>query len=497
MTKSNRSSNPSLLVSLLPVSILIILLIGSVIIFKDNATSGASQVALMLGGFFAAVIAFLHGSHWDDMEKQILHSIGIVAQAILILILVGSLIGTWILAGVVPSLIVWGLEILSPKIFLFAASIISAIISLATGSSWSTVGTMGLALIGIGNTLGIHPGLSAGAIISGAYFGDKMSPFSETTNLASSMVKTDLFVHIKHMTYTTIPGMIIALTLYLIIGFTQDIQSYDPTKINNVISIIKQNFNISFWMLVPILILFGLIIKKMSAIPALIIGSITGGIFAIIFQPEAIATFSKGTPDASYFFTSIKAVFQASANGYISHTGIEEVDSLLTRGGMASMLNTVWIILMAMFFSGVMEGSRMLQTIATAILKIARKTGSLIASTIATALFMNILAADQYLSIVITGRMYDEAYAKRNLRPKNLSRVLEDSGTLTSPLIPWNTCGAFMSSTLGVPTLEYLPYTFLNLINPIISVIYGYTGFTIEYFKKDEKTEEDSPGLDL
>lgn len=485
MKNSENPINPPLVISVIPVFILIIFLIGSVIIFKDNATSGPSQVALMLGGFFAAVIAFFYGSRWEDMEKQILASIGIVAQAILILILVGSLIGTWILAGVVPTLIVWGLKILSPEIFLFAASVISAIISLATGSSWSTVGTMGLALIGIGNTLGIHPGLSAGAIISGAYFGDKMSPFSETTNLSSSMVKTDLFVHIKHMLYTTGPGMIIALILYLIIGFSQDVQSYHPEKINNVIKVIESNFNISFWMIIPIVILFGLIVKKVSAIPALIIGSITGGIFAIIFQPDAIMAFSDNA-DSVYFLKSVKAVFSASANGYISKTGVESVDALLTRGGMASMLNTVWIILMAMFFSGVMEGSRMLQSIAAAILKLAQKTGSLIASTIATALFMNILAADQYLSIVITGRMYDDAYAKRNLKPKNLSRVLEDSGTLTSPLIPWNTCGAFMSSTLGVPTLEYLPYTFLNLINPVISLIYGYTGFTIEYYKKDK-----------
>ncbi len=484
----NKVKDPSLFVSVIPILFLIVLLIGSVLVFKDSATSGPSQVALMLGGFFAAALAFLKGTKWADMERQILHSIGIVAQAILILILVGSLIGTWILAGVVPSLIVWGLEILSPKIFLFASAVITAIISMATGSSWSTAGTMGLALIGIGNTMGIHPGISAGAIISGAYFGDKMSPFSETTNLASSMVRTDLFVHIRHMVYTTGPAMTIALVLYLIIGFTLDVKGYDPSKIELVVASIRNNFNVSLWMILPIVILFGLIAMKISAIPALIIGTITGGIFAVIFQPDAIMAFSGKETGYHYLFLSIKAVFQVSANGYIGHTGLKEVDDLLTRGGMASMLNTVWIILMAMFFSGIMEGSRMLHTLANSILKLAKSTGSLVLSTILTAIFMNVLAADQYLSIVITGRMYDEAYRQRNLKPRNLSRTLEDAGTLTSPLVPWNTCGAFMSSTLGVPTIEYLPYAFLNIINPVISVIYGYTGFTIHYFQ-DELAE--------
>ncbi len=477
---------PSLIESIVPVLMLIIFLIGSVFIFGDDATSGPSQVALMAAGAIAAIFAMIQGTTWQELEHSILKSIGYVTQTFLILILVGSLIGTWILGGIVPTLVVWGLKILSPEIFLSATAIISALVALATGSSWSTAGTIGIALMGIGMTMGIHPGMSAGAVISGAYFGDKMSPFSETTNLAASMVGTDLFVHIKHMLYTTVPGMIISLLLFTFIGFFLDTSGFNPQKIDKVISAINGKFDTSLYMLIPMLILFFMVSKKAPAIPALLVGSIMGIIMAILFQDNVVTKFAK-SPDYSYLFASIKSGLKVSAMGYVSKTGVAEVDNLLSRGGMLSMLPTIWLIMSAMFFSGIMEGSGMLQRIAVAILSVVKGTGNLIFATIGTTFFMNFTTSDQYMSIVISGRMYQAAYKKEGLHPKNLSRVLEDGGTLTSPLIPWNTCGAFMAATLGVATITYLPFAFLNLINPIISIFYGYTGITITPLDKDDQ----------
>lgn len=476
-----------------PVLCLIILLVGSVWIFGDDATGGPSQVALMLAGFIAAGFALASGSTWSGLERQILLSTGYVTQAILILLLVGGLIGTWILGGIVPTLIVWGLRLLSPEFFLAAAVVISALVSLATGSSWSTAGTLGLALIGIGNTMQIDPAMSAGAVISGAYFGDKMSPFSETTNLASSMVGVDLFVHIRHMLYTTVPGIVITILIFFVIGIVGDTASgYDPGRIEAVISGIHVIFDTSPVMLLPPLILFVLVARRMPAIPALMAGMLLGILFAILFQPAAIEAFSKsGASGAAISFLeqATRAAGHAAATGYVAQTGVEEVDALLSRGGMSSMLTTIWLILSAMFFSGIMEGSGFLQRIAAGILHFARGSGNLIAASLGTSFFLNFTASDQYLSLVVTGRMYKDAFTREGLEHKNLSRALEDSGTLTSALVPWNTCGAFMASTLGVSTLAYLPYAFLNWMVPLISLAYGYIGYSITRTTRSEAAD--------
>ena len=468
-----------------PVLCLIALLISSVTLFGDDATGGPSQVALMLAGFIAAGFALLSGARWSELEHQVLRSTGYVTQAILILLLVGGLIGTWILGGIVPTLIVWGLRMLSPEVFLAAATIISALVSLATGSSWSTAGTLGLALIGIGDTMQIDRAMSAGAVISGAYFGDKMSPFSETTNLASSMVGVDLFAHIRHMLYTTVPGISITVLIFLGIGFFGDATTgYNPERIDSVIAGINGVFDTSPVMLLPPVILFILVARRMPAIPALMAGLLLGVIFAVIFQPTAVSAFvtpvdAPASSPVSFSEESLRAAGLAAATGYVARTGVADVDALLTRGGMSSMLTTIWLILSAMFFSGIMEGSGFLQRIAAGVLRFARGAGHLVAASLGTAVFLNFTASDQYLSIVVTGRMYKDAFAREGLAHENLSRTLEDSGTLTSPLVPWNTCGAFMSSTLGVPTIEYLPFAFLNWIVPLISLAYGYTGYSI------------------
>ncbi|MEQ9365760.1 MAG: Na+/H+ antiporter NhaC [Leptospirales bacterium] len=481
----HRPSPVSFWFAFAPVLCLIVLLVGSVWLFGDDAIGGPSQVALMLAGFVAAGFALISGSSWAGLEDQVLRSTGYVTQAILILLLVGGLIGTWILGGIVPTLIVWGLRLLSPEVFLAAAVMISALVSLATGSSWSTAGTLGLALVGIGNTMQIDPAMSAGAVISGAYFGDKMSPFSETTNLASSMVGVDLFVHIRHMFYTTVPGVLITICVFLLIGVAGDTASgYDPARIENVITGIERVFDTSPVMLLPPLILFVLVARRMPAIPALMVGLLLGVVFALLFQPAAIGAFME-IPSAGaltggeYMQNATRAAGHAAATGYVARSGVAEVDSLLSRGGMSSMLTTIWLILSAMFFSGIMEGSGFLQRIAAGILRFARGTGHLIAASLGTSLFLNFTASDQYLSLVVTGRMYREAFTREGLEHKNLSRALEDSGTLTSALVPWNTCGAFMASTLGVATLSYLPYAVLNWTVPLISLAYGYLGYSI------------------
>ncbi|MCB1324237.1 MAG: Na+/H+ antiporter NhaC [Spirochaetales bacterium] len=468
---------PGLVLSLLPVLFLVVAVTATVFAFGDAATSGPSQVALILAGFVAAFVAVLSGVPWKRLESHVRHSIGFVGQAILILLLVGGLIGTWILAGIVPALIVLGLDLLGPRSFLAASCLVCALVSMATGSSWSTAGTLGLALIGVGHTIGISPGMSAGAVISGSYFGDKMSPFSETTNLASSIVGVDLFEHIRHMLYTTLPALAIALVLYVVLGFSSGVQGYDPARTRLVVEGIESRFYTGLPVLLPLPILFVLVWRRVPAIPALGIGILLGVIFAAIFQSEVVRDFAGQQGPA--FFRPVRAGLQAAATGFTSNGEDATINTLLSRGGMAAMLPTIWLILSAMFFSGVLEGAGMLQTIALSVLRAARGPGNLIAATIGTAVFMNVTASEQYLSIVITGRMYRPAYESEGLAARNLSRALEDSGTLTSALVPWNTCGAFMSQTLGVATVTYLPFAFLNFLTPLISILYGYVGFTI------------------
>lgn len=395
-------------------------------------------------------------------------------QAILILAIIGSIIGTWILSGVVPTMIYYGLQILSPGIFLVAACILCCIVSMATGSSWTTAGTVGIALIGVGSGLGIPLPMVAGAIVSGAYFGDKMSPLSDTTNLAPAMAGANLFDHVRHMFFTTGPSLIIALILYGIIGIRYAGKELDVMAINELLGAMSAQFSINPLLLIPPVAVIIMVVLKIPAIPGLIGGVLLGGAFAAIFQGAGMG-----------------AIIDAAHYGYVSESGIEAVDYLLSRGGLDGMMWTVSLILIAMSFGGVMESTGMLQAIAEKILSFAKSTGSLVLATVCTCIFTNIVAGDQYLSLVLPGRMFKPIYDEKRLHPKNLSRVLEDAGTLTSALIPWNTCGAFMMSTLGVHPFAYLPYAFLNLINPIISVFYGYTGITMEYLPEEgaQKTQ--------
>ena len=461
-----------LLASLIPVAFLIAALSFSILVLKID---DLPVVPIILAIAVAATVAVLHGYSWKDIEKGMVHGITLAMNAVLILMSIGTLIGTWMLGGVVPAMIYYGLQILSPGIFLVATLLICSVVSLGTGSSWSTAGTVGVALIAIGGGLGIPVPMVAGAVISGAYFGDKMSPLSDTTNLAPAVAGTDLITHIRHMVYTTAPGYVIALVLYGLLGLQFAGDKLDPSGIEQILTVLTGHFTINPILLLAPVLVIALVVMKVPALPAIISGSALGGVFAMIFQSRSIAeVFNSAYNYGAYFSIT---------------TGSAELDSLLNNGGVVGMMETIALIICALSFGGIMERSGMLRTIAAALLARAKSTGSLVATTIFSCIAMNIVAAEQYMAIVIPGRMYKNAFDERGLHPKNLSRALEDSATLTSPLIPWNTCGAFMAATLGVSPLLYLPWAFVNLTNPLVSLFYGYTGITMH--KADEvKSEE-------
>ena len=467
---NDRPKEFPLLIALIPIFFLIVALSFTIIVFKQTP-----HIPLICAAAVAALVAVIKKQPWRDIQEGMVHGISLAMGAILILMVIGTMIGTWILGGIVPSMIYYGLKILSPGIFLIASLIVCSIVSLGTGSSWSTAGTVGVALIGVGRGLGIPPPLVAGAIISGAYFGDKMSPLSDTTNLAPAVAGTDVFSHVRHMIYTTGPGYIIAVILYGILGARFGSGQLDPHNIEIMFSTLRSDFFIHPILLLPPCLVIVMVIRKIPPLPALLGGTALGGLLAILTQSKSLAD-----------------VAQAAHTGYLSNSGVPMVDDLLTRGGLMSMMETVALIMCALAFGGIMERTGMLHTIARALLLRVRRTGSLVATTIFSSIGMNIIASDQYMAIVIPGRMYKSAFDARGLHPKNLSRCLEDAGTLSSPLIPWNTCGAFMHATLGVSPLLYLPYAFLNLTNPLVSLFYGYTGITMEKVDADTAEKPDA-----
>lgn len=428
-------------------------------------TEADPHIPIIISGMLAACIGmFVLNYEWDFILEGILETIKCSMEAAIILLIIGMVVGSWIISGVVPTMIYYGLKVIAPSFFLPATVLLSLVVAISTGSSWSTAATVGIALMGVGAGLGIPPEMTAGAIISGAYMGDKLSPLSDTTNLAPAMAGSGLFEHIKSMLYTTIPSFIITMILFTIIGLRYSKNQINYLALNSILVTLNKEFIITpILFIVPIITII-LVINKIPAIPGLITGSLLGGVAAIILQGVSLKD----------FITSLQI-------GYISNSGNEVLDSLLTRGGMNSMMWTVSLIICALFFGGVMEKTGMLAAIGRKILEFANSTGSLILSTLITGFVTNILAAEQYLSIVITGRIFKDVYKEKNLHPVTLSRALEDSGTMTSPLIPWNSCGAYMIAALGIAPWIYVPYCFMNIISPIISAIYGYTGYSIKY----------------
>ena len=556
---ADQLARPSLILALVPVLVLIGLLVANVVLYQDDASYGPNQIALLIAAAVAALIGTRYKVPFKSMLGGIERSISSAMTAMLILLLIGSLAGTWMISGVVPAMIYYGLDILNPQIFLFAAAVICAIVSVATGSSWSTVATVGIALLGIGSALGVSAAYAAGAIISGAYFGDKISPLSDTTNLAAAMAGTNLITHIKYMLWTTVPSFSIALAIYLAIGYGAQPPALDIDTSALKAEVASHFDTLSPFLFVVPLAVLAMVLMKIDALVALFVGAVLGGVVAIAFQPKMINTISglvdvpvnvaadlvdgdgaggelatdgtadsqSGKPMPSYLKRSYMAFINAMAfktkgirskhtdaaaeqlaaaklasarkqtnNPELTAEEFEESDivleesfpkleaklaaaDLLVGKGMEGMLNTIWLIITAMCFGGVMEACGLLKRITDPLVAMATTNGSLVATTAGSCVFVNATASDQYLAIVVPGRMFGEAFQERGLAPENLSRTLEDAGTVTSVLIPWNTCGAAQSGVLGVETLLYAPYCFFNWISPLMTILIGYLGIGV------------------
>jgi Na+:H+ antiporter, NhaC family len=455
--------------ALIPVFALIGMLAYNVWVYGDDSLGGSNQFILLLGGAIAAIVGLYNKVSFDTMIEEVANNVKSTTGAILILLMVGSLAGTWLVSGIIPTMIYYGLQILNPTIFLAATVVICAVISVATGSSWTTSATVGIALIGIADALGISVGMTAGAILSGAYFGDKMSPLSDTTNLAPAMAGTDLFTHIRYMAYTTVPTIIITLLVFIILGFTVETEGIADTSV--ILSSIDKAFNITPWLFVVPVLVIVLIIMKTSPLIALLLGTLLGAVAAVIFQPAIL------TEVSGYEYLSFEAAYVGLMNAITVDTSIvtdnEQLNDLFSSGGMAGMLGTIWLIICAMVFGGVMDAIGALATISRALLQLFHTTFGLFASTVLSCITLNATASDQYLAIVVPGKMFAKAYRDKGLAPENLSRSLEDSGTVTSVLVPWNTCGAYHSGVLGVPVASYFVYAIFNYLSPFMTLFYA------------------------
>lgn len=467
---------PTVTEALIPVGVLISLLSFSVYLFGEDSSYGPNQIALCAGAAVACLLGWRNGQTWPELEASMIAGISVALKPVMILFCVGLLIGSWILSGTVPTMIYYSLLILDPSIFYAASCVICALISLSIGSSWTVAGTVGIALIGAAGGLGVSLEVTAGAIISGAYFGDKLSPLSETTNLAPAVAGTDLFSHIGHMLWTTIPSIVIALVLFTLMGLNIDSEAAN-TDLELTMRLISDNFTIHPIMLLPVLTLLVMANKKYPPVPTILTGASLAVLLALIFQRPAVLGLAGETQNV--FLAYFRGVWQTLFDGFSLSSGNTTLDDLMTRVGMSSMLNTVWLILCAMVFGAVMEHTGLLKCLVNYALSFVSSTGSLIATTLLTCIGANLITSDQYISVVLPGRMYKLEFQNHNLDMKNLSRTLEDAGTITSPLIPWNTCGAYMAGTLGVATFAYLPYCFFNLVNPVIAAVYGFLNFKI------------------
>ncbi|WP_203296404.1 Na+/H+ antiporter NhaC [Luteirhabdus pelagi] len=469
--------------ALIPVFAVVIMLFYNVFYaFGDDALSGSNQFILLLGAAVAAIVGVFNKVGFEQMLSEVAENVQSTTGAILILLMVGSLAGTWMISGIIPTMIYYGMQVLNPTIFLASCVVICAIISIATGSSWTTSATVGIALIGIADALGISLGMTAGAVLSGAYFGDKLSPLSDTTNLAPAMAGTDLFTHIRYMTLTTVPTISVALIVFIIIGLGLEPEGVADTA--SILNSIEGSFNISPWLfLVPVIVIL-MIIKKTPPLVALLVGTLLGGAAALIFQPEIVQTIGGG--ETLDFKTAYKGIMNAITVDTSVATDNEALSDLFSAGGMSGMLGTIWLIICAMVFGGVMDAIGALSAISKALLKLFHTTFGLFASTVASCLALNVTASDQYLAIVVPGKMYAKAYREKGLAPENLSRTLEDSGTVTSVLVPWNTCGAYQSGVLGVSVADYFFYAIFNWLSPFMTLLFAAFSIKIRQLRESK-----------
>lgn len=475
-------NNISIGAALLPVIALVGMLAYNVFVFGDDALSGSNQFILLMGAAVAAIVGHFTNTSYDTMVEEVSQNIKSTSGAILILLMVGALAGTWLVSGIIPTMIYYGLQILNPTIFLAACVVICSVISVATGSSWTTSATVGIALIGIAEALGIPLGMTAGAILSGAYFGDKLSPLSDTTNLAPAMAGTDLFTHIRYMLYTTVPSIVVTLIIFIIIGLNLETEGVADT--DSILNSIDAAFNISPWLfIVPALVIF-LIIRKTPPLIALLLGTLLAAVASLIFQPNIVAEIAGSTQ------LTVESAYKGIINAITVDTQIETsneaLNDLFSSGGMRGMLGTIWLIICAMTFGGIMDAIGALSRISQALLQMFHTTFGLFSSTVISCLALNATASDQYLAIVVPGKMFAKAYKDKGLAPENLSRTLEDSGTVTSVLIPWNTCGAYHSGVLGVPVASYFVYAIFNYLSPFMTLLFA--AFNIKIKQLTEKT---------
>jgi len=460
-----------MLLSLAPIALLVALLSGAVQLFGADASYGPNQIALVIAAAAAGLVGLRRGLSWQAVQEGMVAGIQVGLGPILILLAVGALIGSWIIAGTVPAMIYHGTALLNPAYYYAASAIIAALASISIGSSWSVAGTLGIGLIGIADGFGLSLPLTAGAIISGAYFGDKLSPLSDTTNLAAACTSVDLFSHIRHMLWTTVPAFIIALTVFL---FLSEEAARAPEQIAQMRRALSSQFDVGLHSFLPLLLMLGLVAFRVPAYPAILISTGIGCVFALLFQPAVVESLALAAfPDS--VAPKTQGIWIVLFDGYKSTSGDAALDQLLSKGGMASMLNTVWLIVCALCFGGVLERTGILKHLLDAVLAYVKRTGDLVLATTGGAIVTNLLAADQFLAIAIPGRLFSTAYDQRGLSRLNLSRTLEDAGTVTSVLVPWNTCGAYMSATLGVATFEYLPYAVFNYMCPCIAIALGYS----------------------
>ncbi|MGO2358642.1 MAG: Na+/H+ antiporter NhaC [Mesonia sp.] len=477
------SNNISIGAALLPVIALVGMLAYNVFVFGDDALGGSNQFILLMGAAVAAVVGHFNNTSYSTMIEEVSQNIKSTSGAILILLMVGALAGTWLISGIIPTMIYYGLQILNPTIFLAACVVICSVISIATGSSWTTSATVGIALIGIAEALGIPLGMTAGAILSGAYFGDKLSPLSDTTNLAPAMAGTDLFTHIRYMLYTTIPSIVITLIVFIIIGLNLEPEGVADTS--SILNSIDAAFNISPWLfVVPGLVIF-LIIKKTPPLIALLLGILLAAVASLIFQPNIVAEIAGSSQFT--FESAYKGIMNAITVDTQIETSNEALNDLFSSGGMKGMLGTIWLIICAMTFGGIMDAIGALSRISKALLQMFHTTFGLFSSTVISCLALNATASDQYLAIVVPGKMFAQAYRDKGLAPENLSRTLEDSGTVTSVLIPWNTCGAYHSGVLGVPVASYFVYAVFNYLSPFMTLLFAGLNIKIRQLSQTKK----------
>lgn len=475
---------PSLLDALIPLVFMILLLATSIVLFGLDAALGPLQVALLMSAVVAAVVAHKNGHSWERLGEEIVKGISLAMTAIMILLMVGALIGVWNMSGTIATMVYYGVKYIDPSWFYLAAALLTGIVGIVTGSSWTTAATLGVAFIGMANAIGADVAITAGAVISGAYFGDKMTPLSETTILTPQIVGSNVYTHISSMAKATVPAYLIALVIFFFIGRSLNVSSADVDTAATL-QALESSFTISLVNLLPVLVLMLLGLRKYPAFLSILIGTLAGALVAVVMQPQVITVFA-GDPDLGYALAALKSVWLAMASGFTATTEYEQINTLFSGGGMDSMLTTIWLILGAMSFGAMMDYGGFNTRLITPVINRVKSVGGTIAAVMATALGLNIVAGDQYIAIVLPARMFMLEFRRRGIHPETLATAVENSGTVTSPLIPWNSCGAYMSAALGVSTFVYLPYCYFNFLNFLLGLIYGFLGINIMKLDPDQ-----------